>query len=465
MAAIGLASWTFATGFFSALATVDLIDFDFVLLDGLALIRVTSPSVACFFAATRVLPIKKSLLLQTVKPYYTGCCVGRQAYDMIPVMFTIISVGFMAGITLIVLGLLIRLLSLRRRYAYSPPAEFEEAGLPTVTVCIPARNEVHAMTECLERLLASDYQKLEIIVLDDSSVDETSMLVKSFAHAGVRFVEGSPLPDGWLGKNHALEGLLEEASGKYVLFLDVDTILKPFTIRALIRYAIAKQLPLISVMPQREDGLRASVFLGTLRYFWTLILGTVKLPAVSGAVWLVDREKLLAIGGFSTYKNLARPEVHVAAALGVSSRPSILISSAELGVSYEKKWQSQVETSIRLLTPEFGGSGRVAAFGLLLSAMTLIPAGLLCAAILTDNGILLASIAVYVICMTFLSLLYFKIAWRHGWWLGALHWPYVVLQEAVLMLISGYKYVRNQVTWKGRPIQITIRSATSRSAE
>jgi len=465
MAAIGLASWTFAAGFFSAFTVVGLVDFAFVLLDGLALIRVTSPSDACFFAATRVLPIKKSLLLQTVKPHYTGWRVGRQVYDMIPVMFTIISVGFVASITTIVLGLLIRLFSLRRRYMYRPPVGMEQAELPTVTVCIPARNEVHAMTECLERLLASDYQKLEIIVLDDSSVDETSMLVKSFAHAGVRFVEGSPLPNGWLGKNHALEGLLEEASGKYVLFLDVDTILKPFTIRSLVLYAIAKKLPLVSVMPQREDGLRASVFLGTLRYFWTLTLGTLKLPAVSGAVWLVDREKLLSIGGFSTYRNLARPEVHVAAALDVPGGSSILISSAVLGVSYEKKWQSQVETSIRLLTPEFGGSGRVAAFGLLLGAMVLVPAGLTLTALLTGDSILLLSIMFYVICMTLLSLLYFKIAWRHGWWLGALHWPYVVLQEAVLMLVSGYRYVRNQVTWKGRPIQITTRSATSQSAE
>src|ERR1700759_1043342 len=85
--------------------------------------------------------------------------------------------------------------------------------LPSVSVCIPARNETHAMSQCLERVIASTYPKLEVIVLDDSSVDDTSVLIKAYAHAGVRFVEGSRLPKGWLGKNHALQGLLHEASG------------------------------------------------------------------------------------------------------------------------------------------------------------------------------------------------------------------------------------------------------------
>ena len=83
----------------------------------------------------------------------------------------------------------------------------ESTALPSVTVCIPARNEDHALTDCLHKVLASDYEKLEIIVVDDNSVDNTSVLIKSFAHAGVRFVAGSELPEGWLGKNHSLQML------------------------------------------------------------------------------------------------------------------------------------------------------------------------------------------------------------------------------------------------------------------
>ena len=89
--------------------------------------------------------------------------------------------------------------------------------IPSVSVCIAARNETHAMTQCLERVIATDYPKLEIIVLDDGSRDDTSILIKSFAHAGVRFVEGKTLQDGWLGKNYAQYTLAKEASGKIVV--------------------------------------------------------------------------------------------------------------------------------------------------------------------------------------------------------------------------------------------------------
>ncbi|HEU5122308.1 MAG TPA: glycosyltransferase family A protein, partial [Candidatus Saccharimonadales bacterium] len=41
--------------------------------------------------------------------------------------------------------------------------------LPTVTVAIPARNETDELEDCLYELVKSDYQKLEILVLDDCS--------------------------------------------------------------------------------------------------------------------------------------------------------------------------------------------------------------------------------------------------------------------------------------------------------
>lgn len=382
---------------------------------------------------------------------------------MMTVVFEIIMTLLISSMSFIVLFILARFVQLRRRFQFVPNDSMINQALPTVSVCIPARNEVHAMTECLERLLASDYERLEIIVLDDSSVDDTSMLIKSFAHAGVRFVEGSPLPSGWLGKNHALQGLAEEASGQYVLFLDVDTILKPFSIRAMVQYTESKHLPLISVIPKRDDGLRASVIFGTLRYFWTMLLGSKSYPAVSGAAWLVDRAKLMANGGMAPYKNVARPEVYVAAALSAQEIP-LFVSSQRLGVSYEKKWQSQIETSIRLLTPEFRSSMNVTLLGLLLASMVLVPAISFLYGLLNGYAYLLIVCGIYDIAMTILSLVYLKSTWRRGWWLGAVLWPYAVMQESVLMTLSGYKYARKSVTWKGRPIQTSV-STSSRLAD
>jgi len=63
--------------------------------------------------------------------------------------------------------------------------------LPTVSVCIPARNENAALADYITAALASDYPKLEVLVLDDCSQDDTSEVIRSFAHQGVRFVQGS----------------------------------------------------------------------------------------------------------------------------------------------------------------------------------------------------------------------------------------------------------------------------------
>jgi len=365
-------------------------------------------------------------------------------------MFEGVLASLVGAVAVCVLVLVIRFETTVREFRYRETTT--SADLPTVSVCIPARNEVHAMTECLERVLASDYPKLEIIVLDDSSVDDTSILIKSFAHAGVRFVEGRPLPEGWLGRNNALQGLLEEASGEFILYLDVDTKLRPSSISRLVAWTLGHQLPLVSVVPQREDGLRASVFLGTLRYFWVLFLKNT----LSGACWLVHREKLAAAGGFVPFKSSTQPEEALARALDVSSHP-LLMGSSKLGISYEKKWTSQVETSTRLLRPLFGSGLTSLSVAILLCGLVALPLlGLVIGATAQAPILLILSIlATFLI--TALSLRYYKLVWRYGWWLGAIHWPYVLLQEAVLIIRSVYLYKRGRVTWKGRPIKVPIR--------
>ena len=184
-----------------------------------------------------------------------------------------------------------------------------DTQLPTVTVCIPARNEDHALHDCLERVIASDYEKLEIIVLDDLSIDDTPVIIKAFAHEGVRFVEGAALPEGWLGKNHALSELLQEASGTYVLFMDVDTRLEPDSIDKLVRYMLQEEALMVSVLPRRNDGWRASVMFSTLRYFWELLFHRKSSPATASNAWLIHRQTLVdRWPGLVAFKSAIQPE-------------------------------------------------------------------------------------------------------------------------------------------------------------
>lgn len=329
--------------------------------------------------------------------------------------------------------------------------------LPSVSVCIPARNETHAMTQCLESVIASRYPKLEIIVLDDESADNTSYLIRSFAHAGVRFVAGSPLPDGWLGKNHALQTLLREASGSYVLYMDVDTQIEPDTIGQLVAYVHQTGSKMVSVAPMRFDALRSSVAFSTLRYFWEILLHTRHHPATASAAWMIHRTTLQdTLGGFNGYREDVQPEVSIASALAKTHAYRFLISSRLLGVHFEKKWSSQCETSRRLLYPKFANLKGGVVSGVALYVVLLSPLFALLTAFISGWTGLHILFVLHTMVFMVLYALYARRTWRKGWWLAFFVWPIIIVQDVILFVMGWIGYATNTITWKGRPIRRSI---------
>ena len=101
----------------------------------------------------------------------------------------------------------------------------EPRETPLVSLLVPARNEEANLIANLPLLLAIDWPRLEIIVLDDGSEDDTASVVESFApdHPGrIRLIRGEALPEGWLGKNWACSQLARAANGDVLLFCDAD---------------------------------------------------------------------------------------------------------------------------------------------------------------------------------------------------------------------------------------------------
>lgn len=345
----------------------------------------------------------------------------------------------------------------RIKRLYSPALSIDE--LPSVSVCIPARNETNAMTQCLERVVASNYPKMEIIVLDDSSVDNTSILIKSFAHAGVRFVEGSPLEEGWLGKNHALQGLLDEASGTYILFMDVDTQISPDSIGQLVAYAEHKEIDMVSVLPTRRAHVwRMSTIFATLRHFWVIVTHGASRPAAASNAWMIKRSLLQQdFGSFEPYRLSVQPEIQLAAALAPKNRYRFLISTALLGISYEKKWSSQVETGIRLLYPMVGGRTLFGFLALLFLVALVWPIIVLVSAVFVSWGFVHTLGALVLGLWIALYTIFLARVWPSGWITGLCTWPIVLVQELIIFVRSMVGYFRHTITWKGRPIAARAR--------
>lgn len=120
--------------------------------------------------------------------------------------------------------------------AGGPPGE---AGLPSLSLLIAARDEARTLEAALQALLKLDYPQLEIWVVNDRSQDATGDLLEHQAgrDSRLRVLHINELPPGWLGKNHALQCAARQAQGEWLLFSDADVLFEPDSLARALRLA------------------------------------------------------------------------------------------------------------------------------------------------------------------------------------------------------------------------------------
>lgn len=133
----------------------------------------------------------------------------------------------------------------------------EDDYLPLVSIVLPARDEERNIRACVESLLAQDYPRFELIVVDDASSDATprilAAIAREHARAGrMRVARLESLPPGWAGKPHALHAGTEVARGEWLLFTDADTRHDPAALRTAIARARAGAVDLYSLLTAQE---------------------------------------------------------------------------------------------------------------------------------------------------------------------------------------------------------------------
>lgn len=108
---------------------------------------------------------------------------------------------------------------------------------PLVSIIIPAHNEENGIIKTLESACRSSVRKLQIIVIDDASNDNTKKLVRQFiANNPKKPVELTYLRTN-KGKavalNHALKNRVR---GEFVMTLDADSEIDKYAVRRALRY-------------------------------------------------------------------------------------------------------------------------------------------------------------------------------------------------------------------------------------
>ncbi len=110
---------------------------------------------------------------------------------------------------------------------------------PKVTVAIPAYNEEKTIAATIDSVLALDYpkEKLEIIVVDDGSTDNTLQIIKQYGGKGVKIFHKE---NG--GKGSALNFALAKANGEFFTCLDADSFVDPDCLKKMLGYFENKQV-------------------------------------------------------------------------------------------------------------------------------------------------------------------------------------------------------------------------------
>jgi glycosyltransferase involved in cell wall biosynthesis len=125
-----------------------------------------------------------------------------------------------------------------------------EKKRPRVSIIVPACNEADTIEPALRSLLNLEYEPLEIIVINDRSTDRTAEVLTGIQQKHPRLIirEVTELPDGWLGKNHALHQGAQMAVGEFLLFTDADIVFEKSTLSRAMSLIVSEQLDHLSLI-------------------------------------------------------------------------------------------------------------------------------------------------------------------------------------------------------------------------
>lgn len=177
----------------------------------------------------------------------------------------------------------------------------EPAVWPKVSIIVPARDEEAKIEAAMRSKLAIDYPELEVIAVDDRSQDSTGTILERLAgeNPRLRVVHIESLPDGWLGKSHAMHVAVEVSSGSYLLFTDADVFFAPGVLRKAVKMCESNRLDHLALMPRMAS---TGFFEQALELYFALML------CIGAQPWLVRsrlRMSYVGIGAFNMVRRSA----------------------------------------------------------------------------------------------------------------------------------------------------------------
>lgn len=170
---------------------------------------------------------------------------------------------------------------------------------PRVSAIVPAHNEGPAVAAAIDSRLADDYPNLELVLIDDRSTDETSVIFREKAAADprVKAVRIDELPEFWWGKTHAMQAALPVATGEWLLLSDSDVHVAPGALRRAIAYCEAHGIDHLTVLAEcwRSTFSLDAIFSAALKFVF-----------MGARLWGVAQPRSSASGGQGPFSLIRR---------------------------------------------------------------------------------------------------------------------------------------------------------------
>ncbi|TVR70246.1 MAG: glycosyltransferase [Marinilabiliales bacterium] len=337
---------------------------------------------------------------------------------------------------------------------YQPARLQAHNSMPLISVLIPARNEADNICSLLSDISYQNYPNIEILVYDDLSEDNTGELVESCKErdSRIRLIGGRPLPDGWLGKNHACHQLALEANGEYLLFLDADVRLRPSLLYNSFAHMKHHRLDLLSIFPAQEMrsfGEKITVpvmnwvLTGLLPLILTRTSSRPSLSAANGQFMMFRTEPYKKHMFHLSLKNSPVEDIGIFRLMKrLGYRTHTLLSNGDIGCRMYRTWKEAVSGFSRNVAEYFGGSIPAGLFFALLTTFGIIPVALYLSPILSALFIVLT--VIHRLVISYIS--------RQPLLQNLLLAPFQQLSLFV-MVIAAIRHRLNRVLiWKGRNV-------------
>ncbi len=235
-----------------------------------------------------------------------------------------------------------------------------EGGFRPAALIFAARDEAATVEAAALSMTRIDYPELEVIAVDDRSADATGPILDRLACADQRLqiVHVHDLPEGWLGKTHALQKGADQTSADWLLFTDADVVFEPSTLRRVIGFAERSGFDHVTVtpdIPTTGEGERIflSMFQIGLSLFapgWWIENPRRRASMGIGAFNLVRTEAFRAIGGFRQIALSVDDDVQLGRAVKWAGyRSKMLLGNGAISV----RWQVGLNGMIRGLEKNF----------------------------------------------------------------------------------------------------------------